>query len=151
MENTHNIEDNLSKEQKEDLILERQVMPILCDEVSRIIDKMDSEFVLTIEHLPNYPISVILTRKTADLSTVSKPLINKSPKKPKNFGKKWTKVHLTKLKAFCDENDKLDIIAKNLCRNSNAVLGKLQQLAKTEMWAYNYLVASFLPIKYYSK
>lgn len=51
--------------------------------------------------------------------------------------------------SLCDSRTSLDSIAKKLERTSSSVLAKLQQFAKDEMWAYQYLVEMYLPIQYY--
>lgn len=50
---------------------------------------------------------------------------------------------------LCDERTQIDIIARQLKRSSSSVLGRLQLIAKEEMWAYQYLVDSYLPVRYY--
>lgn len=37
---------------------------------------------------------------------------------------------------LCDERTQIDIIARQLKRSSSSVLGRLQLIAKEEMWAY---------------
>lgn len=50
---------------------------------------------------------------------------------------------------LCNERTQIDIIARQLKRSSSSVLGRLQLIAKEEMWAYQYLVDSYLPVRYY--
>lgn len=145
-----NIEDtNLSPEEASLLnILEKEVMPILCDEVEAKLEKIGGELALTIEHIPGSPLSVQLHYKSGTEFKATQ-LKNRSSKPPRFHGSKWTKPHLKKLHKLCNERVKLESIAKQLQRGDKAVLGKLQQIAKEEMWAYQYLVDSYLPVRYY--
>lgn len=131
-------------------LLEKEVLPILCNEVETKFDKPDAEIVLSVEHIPGLPLSVILHCKDeSGNGLVTIPLENRSTKRPANYGAKWNKFHLKKLRALCDERTQIDIIARQLKRSSSSVLGRLQLIAKEEMWAYQYLVDSYLPARYY--
>ena len=143
-------ENMASQKQKIIDLLEKEVMPILCNEVETKFDKLDAEVVLSVEHIPGHPLSVILHCKDeSGNGLVTIPLENRSTKKPLNHGAKWNKSHLKKLRNLCDERTQIDIIARNLKRSSSSVLGRLQLIAKEEMWAYQYLVDSYLPVRYY--
>lgn len=144
-------DDNMtSQKQKVIDFLEKEVMPILCNEVEAKFDKLDAEIVLSVEHIPGHPLSVILHCKDdSEKNLVAIPLENRSTKKPQNHGAKWNKSHLKKLRTMCDERTQIDIIARQLKRSTSSVLGRLQLIAKEEMWAYQYLVDSYLPVRYY--
>ena len=129
-------------------VLEKEVMPILCGDIETKLEKLNCELALTIEHIPGSPLSVQVHYKSGT-DFKAQQLKNRSPKPPRFHGAKWTKPHLKKLHKLCDERVKLESIAKQLQRGDKAVLGKLQQIAQDEMWAYQYLVDSYLPVKYF--
>jgi len=152
MVNSNNsIIDTSSFSDKLDVVtyLEERVMPLLCGDVESKLDKIPDNVVLTLEHIPGAPLSVLLHYKDGIDNVVAKQLVNRFPKLPRNHGSKWTKPHIKKLRASCDARDSLDSMAKKLERRSSSVLAKLQEIAKDEMWAYQYLVDSFLPVQYY--
>lgn len=131
-------------------VLEKEVMPILCGDIETKLEKLTCELALTVEYIPGNPVSVQLHYKSGT-EFKALQLKNRLPKPPRFHGAKWTKPHLRKLQKLCYERVKLESIAKQLQRGDNAVLGKLQQIAKEEMWAYQYLVDSYLPVKYFKK
>lgn len=83
-QNTPHIDfGSLDKGEQIDAYLEKVVMPLLCDEIGSKLDKINSEIVLTIEHLPGSPLSVVLHRKDDETqSLIAKPLVNRNPKVP---------------------------------------------------------------------
>ena len=95
-------DDNMiSQKQRVIDLLEKEVMPILCDKVEAKFDKLDAEIVLSVEHIPGHPLSVILHCKDdSEKGVVAIPLENRSTKKPQNHGVKWNKSHLKKLLPF---------------------------------------------------